>query len=435
MTVQSSSIDAARPASGAAMDRALPAPSRWRRWRWVGLGSAALLLGALALWWHWPQGVAVPAEGLQIHVLRAAPFEDLLLVRAQATPAQALMLDATEPGRVEAVLAHEGQRVHAGDWLYRLSNPQRDQELMQRSAELAQQTANAAQLHTALAQAQSQWRRELAQAEHEAAQASLNVERQQALAAQGFVSPSVLADAQARAQLQQRLLVQLRQDGAAEMLTRQRSAAQMTQAVHELQRNLQFLRQQAQQLQVRAPRDGVLSDFKLQVGASVRVGERLGRIVNPQDLVLRAGVDEFYLPRVQLGQSARVTDGPWQQQRLRVSRITSQVSEGRFEIELAPEPGAGAVALQPGQALHAQLQLADSAGAAVLQLPDGRYLSEAEGAVFVLDADGRHARRRTVRLGRRSAGQVEVLAGLQAGERVITSSLGASAQATVLRLP
>jgi HlyD family secretion protein len=40
---------------------------------------------------------------------------------------------------------------------------------------------------------------------------------------------------------------------------------------------------------------------------------------------------------------------------------------------------------------------------------------------MVVDASGRHADKRRVKLGRRSAEQVEVLAGLKAGERVITS--------------
>jgi HlyD family secretion protein len=40
----------------------------------------------------------------------------------------------------------------------------------------------------------------------------------------------------------------------------------------------------------------------------------------------------------------------------------------------------------------------------------------------VLDADGRHARRRAVKVGRRNPEQVEILAGIAVGDRIVTSN-------------
>jgi HlyD family secretion protein len=55
-------------------------------------------------------------------------------------------------------------------------------------------------------------------------------------------------------------------------------------------------------------------------------------------------------------------------------------------------------------------------------LPAGAFLEHTGGRwVFVLDRDGRAAHRRAVKLGRRNAEQVEVLADLTPGERVIVS--------------
>jgi len=41
--------------------------------------------------------------------------------------------------------------------------------------------------------------------------------------------------------------------------------------------------------------------------------------------------------------------------------------------------------------------------------------------VFVVEPNGRRADRRSIKIGRRNADQVEVLSGLKPGERVITS--------------
>jgi multidrug efflux pump subunit AcrA (membrane-fusion protein) len=43
--------------------------------------------------------------------------------------------------------------------------------------------------------------------------------------------------------------------------------------------------------------------------------------------------------------------------------------------------------------------------------------------LFVLEADGRHALRRAVKLGRGSADAVEILSGLKPGDRVILSEM------------
>ena len=55
-------------------------------------------------------------------------------------------------------------------------------------------------------------------------------------------------------------------------------------------------------------------------------------------------------------------------------------------------------------------------------LPNGPFYQDTGGNwVFVVAPDGRYASRRNVRLGRRNPEYVEVLDGLQPGERVIVS--------------
>jgi HlyD family secretion protein len=55
-------------------------------------------------------------------------------------------------------------------------------------------------------------------------------------------------------------------------------------------------------------------------------------------------------------------------------------------------------------------------------LPAGPFLEASGGAwAFVLDRDGTSATRRSVKLGRRNADSVEVLSGLEPGDRVVTS--------------
>jgi HlyD family secretion protein len=88
-------------------------------------------------------------------------------------------------------------------------------------------------------------------------------------------------------------------------------------------------------------------------------------------------------------------------------------------VDIAFE-GAMPRGLLPGQALEGRLTLGGDRPALVL--PAGAFLERTGGDwVMVAAANGTHADRRRIHVGRRSADQVEVLSGLKAGERVITS--------------
>ena len=55
-------------------------------------------------------------------------------------------------------------------------------------------------------------------------------------------------------------------------------------------------------------------------------------------------------------------------------------------------------------------------------VPAGPFLEASGGAwVFVVEANGASAERRSVKLGRRTTEAVEVLSGLKPGDRIVTS--------------
>jgi HlyD family secretion protein len=164
--------------------------------------------------------------------------------------------------------------------------------------------------------------------------------------------------------------------------------------------------------------DGQLTAFSIQVGQSLNRGERLGQVDSAGRNKLVASVDEFYLGRVALGQTATVESGG-KGYRARVAKIYPQVRNGAFEVDLhfvGPEPAE----LQRGQTLQVKLTLGDPTPA--LLIPNGAFYNETGGAyVFVVAPGGGSAVKRNVRLGRRNADYIEVLEGLEPGERVITS--------------
>lgn len=407
--------------NGVSMDRRLAPAPLWRR-RLLPVGSSLVIAACVVLF--------VQQRATQIEVIESArlasvisgEFHDELALRARVEPMRSVQLDAVEAGLVEEVLVHDGAWVTAGELLYRLHSPEQEQLLMERSAEVAQQLANVSVQRSAQVASLAQSRREVAQLQAAQLRAESEYQRLQKLADAGFVSAAALDESRRQYQLSSQLLQQAREDQRLEADTRQRSLDEMATAVHGLQRGLELLERARDRLQQRAPIAGQLSGFQLQVGTSVRPGDRLGHIDDPTGgLQLTADVDEYYLPQLRLGQTATSGSGT-----LTLAQTLPQVRDGKVRILLRwPESEPAPAALRAGQSVELRLQLGDVTPA--LLLSDGPGV---QSQMYV--RHGNELRRRTVRLGRRAAGQVEVLAGLRVGDEVLISQPPSDAERFLL---
>jgi HlyD family secretion protein len=395
--------------SGIAMDRKLPGRPRWRRILLQVAVAALVATGAGLLLRERPsqlQVVSVP----QLAPVIAGQFRDELALRARVEPIRSVLLDAAEAGRVEGVFVQDGAWVEAGTALYELHSPQQEQLLLERSAEVAQQIANVSVQRSAQAASLAQSRRELAQMQAVQQQAESEYRRIAKLTGGGFMSAAALEEAERKHVLATQLLQQAREDHRVEAEIRQRSLDEMARAVEGLRHGLQLLERARERLTQRAPIAGQLSGFSLQVGASVRPGDRLGRMDDASGgIQLAADIDEFYLPRLRVGQEALSSAG-----KLQLARTLPQVKDGKARVLLRWPESSQPTILRPGQSLDVRLQFSPPSQA--LLLPDGPGV---QTQVYVREGD--ELVRRNVQLGRRAAGQVEILAGLRAGEQVLIS--------------
>jgi len=412
--------------TGAAMDTVLP-----RRRVRLTLAAVVVAGAGWSFWQALPHGLQVAARDLRIARAEAGVFRDDVVVRATAEPLNSIILDSVESGRVEEVFAKDGQAVNKGDLLFRLSNPQRNLELLARQTEYSQQVFNAANLRVAQESVRTDHQRRLSELAFALDQARKQHARNTRLAARHFISAVALEESADKLAQQQRALDDEKRAVDTEEQVRGRALQQMDSALHGLQSGLRLVSATVDALAVRSPANGVLTDFRMLVGQTVRPDQHIGRIDDPRHFKLSAQIDEFYLSRVAVGRGGQVVqnDKPYA---LRVSTVYPQIKEGRFTAEMVFTAGQPDV-ISPGQGMDAQLTLGEPARA--LLLPNGAFVNDTGGAwAFVLAPDGGHAEKRALRLGRRNNSQVEVLSGLRAGEQVIVSGYTSFGKAERLQL-
>ncbi len=337
----------------------------------------SLALAGAALLAAGPTRGAEPAATATVPVLQAQHGDAGmgLAISGSLQPRRQATLGAQGAGSVVALAVKAGDRVKAGQVLARIDPRDAAAALMQGDA--------------ALAQAQAQQR--LAQTQ---------LERSRELQRQGFVSSAALDTAEQQAQAARAAVLQAQAARAQAALARE-----FTQVV--------------------APFDGVVAATHLEAGDLAAPGRPVLTLYAPGEFraVVHLTPGQSAAARAARRTEIELPDGrrvpPTRVQALASADPVSQTVEWRLDL-------ADAGAALPGQQLRVFFDGAPATKAAdaTLWLPEAALLQRGELQAVYVARDGRFELR-AVRTGARSAGRVELLAGLREGESVAADALRA----------
>ncbi|MGC4085615.1 MAG: efflux RND transporter periplasmic adaptor subunit [Vicinamibacterales bacterium] len=327
---------------------------------------------------------------------------------------------AASQGRVERIVLRPGTPVQPDTVLIELSNPQLAQEAQEAELRLQAAEAALASLRIQLRNDTLQQQAALAAADTDYKKARMLAEMNDALAARQLVSELVRRNAQMDAdQLAvRRTLVEeqlsARTEAADAQLTVQQSAVAQARAIATLRR------QQLADLAIRAGIAGVLQTVAVDVGQQIAPGTNLARVANPGRLKAEVKIAETQARDIILGQTASI-DTHNGVIAGRVVRIDPSVQGGTrtVDVSLDGDLPRGAV---PDLSVDGTIQLERLNQVLFVGRPAfGQEHSQV--SLFRLDADGSHATRVPVSLGRSSVNTVEIVNGLTEGDRVILSDM------------
>lgn len=162
-------------------------------------------------------------------------------------------------------------------------------------------------------------------------------------------------------------------------------------------------------LALASPLSGTVTEVTARPGMIPSAGDPLVRVADLSELVVRMQVSAREAASIREGQPARLTGGGATGQVRRVAIQADPISR-MVEIEVAFPPGAGLI---PGTLATVEVQVASREDA--VQVPSSAVT---DGTVWVVGED-EAAMRRSVQVGLEGSNRVEIVSGLEPGERVV----------------
>ena len=360
---------------------------------------------------------SVKASDIQTATVVKGRMEGSFIADAIVTPISTYSIEAMTGGRVEALFLKPGDYVEQGQTILRLSNDDLKLNLLAQEAAVTDQVNNLNNTRVLNNQSRLSQRLKVAEAYNTLKRISRAYQQKSELYNKGYLALEEYLSAQEEHDIAQTRYEYLQEEARTDSLYREQQLIQLEQNVNQLQLSLQQIRNRINELDVKAPMRGQITEMDLKLGQIISTGSSLATIEDDSRYYLQAMVDQYYLSRLSEGATARI-NYQGNEVMLKVIKVHPRLANDKIRVDIEGELPEG---LKSGQSITAEI-ITDSL-ADVLYLPQGQYLSDGNGTmVYVLDYEGKRASKRSVNMGFRNIREVEVIQGLSEGEVVITSS-------------
>ena len=383
-------------------------------------GSILLIISLLVLFLRdGTSTMRVNPDTLTISEVIYGEFNDYIRLNGQVQPMTTIQISPLEGGVVQEIIVEEGAQVKAGDRILVLSNDNLDLQILNSEAELAEKENILRNTLISMEQQKLSLEQERLQLSTEVQRTRRTYEAQLTLFADSLIAREEYLRAEEDYHLALNRLQLVNNRTYQDSLYRSVQIQQMQESLDNMRLNMQMIRRRKDNLTIKAPIDGELGLLEASLGQSISQGTKIGQINNLDNYKIETFLDEHYIDRITPGLEATFA----RQDELYtavIRKVYPEVRNGKFRADLK-FIGTQPSNIRSGQTYYLNLQLGQPEQS--ILIPRGSFFQTTGGRwIYVLNADGKSATRRNIRINRQNPQYYEVLEGLQPGDRVITSS-------------
>lgn len=385
-----------------------------------------------------PGGDQNQATAVDVAIAATVPLASTREYTGTTQPLQEVAIRAQAEGQLRQLNVDVGDRVQRGQTLARIDDSLLNAATAEAAAELASRRTEISQIQAQVSDAQTQ----VAQTRLQLQQAQFDAARYSSLAKAGAISQQQAQQSRTQANTAAQVLrsaqakVQVQQQGIA--VANSRVVAQQAVVAQQQQRRAYAM--------VKSPLSGVVLTRSTEPGNLVQVGNELLRLGDFSQAKVTVQVSELDLANVRLGGAVKVRLDAFPNEQFagKVTQISPAANPASrlVPVEMTiPNPtgkvGSGLLSrvsftqttidrvVVPLAALQAPKSSPNQTGAKTSDRSSGSPTpTPTKGTLFVIKRDGEQAKvtARSVALGQQIDGKVQILSGLNPGERFVARS-------------
>ena len=360
----------------------------------------------------------VNGETLCISAVITGEFNDYIRISGQVHPMTTIQVSPREAGIVEEIVIEEGTQVKAGDVIVRMSNDDLDLEILNSEANLAEKENALRNTMIQMEQEKMQLSLNILELQTDVARKGRALESQKRLFDEGLIGKEEYLRSEEDYQLFCKKLEVTVARAEQDSMYREVQIMQMEESLRNMKINMKRIRKRKENLDIKAPIDGELGLLEVALGQSIGSGSKIGQINALGSYKIEALIDEHYIDRVSAGLTATFERQNETYDAV-IRKVYPEVRNGKFQADFRFS-GEQPANIRTGQTYYLNLQLGQPETAVLI--PRGTFYQKTGGKwIYVVTPDGGKAVRREIRIGRQNPQFYEVLEGLEAGEKVITS--------------
>lgn len=372
--------------------------------------------------------IKLKRERLKIYKVKEGNFSEYISIRGNVLPANTIYLDAVEGGNVEEIYVEDGEMIDSGDAILRLDNANLLMDIMNREAEFYEQQNNLRNTRLSLEQNKLKLKNDLIEFSYQLENNRRIFERNKKLFVKNHISEEEYLASQNNYDYMLNKLNITLESQKMDSLFRISQINQLEASLNRMENNLAFVKTKLEKLVVKAPISGQLSSLNAEIGQSKAQGSRLGQIDVISEFKIQAGVDEYYIGKIKIGQQGKFKVGDSTYIAV-VNKIYPQVAGGTFNVDFKIDKDISGI--RRGQTIMIDLELSDS-DIALLVERNGFY--NETGGNWIFKVEGNEAYKVDISLGRQNPKYFEIKDGLKTGDQVIVSSYTNYKEYEILKL-
>lgn len=392
---------------------------RPKHYGYIVLGLLLLFVGWKMLFGNSVSTFRTEKDKLSISTVIDGKFDDYITINGNVAPITTIYMDAYEGGRVTEKFIEEGAMVKKGDIILKLENQGLYEQILASESNLALKQNDLRSTKLTFDSRQVEGKKSLATAEYELHRKKRHFEQNKELYSEELISKEDYLKSKEDFELSQKQYNIVKLQTVQDVELRKTSLAGLDTDLERMKKTLTMVYKRLDHLNVKAPANGQLGFLDAEIGQNIAQGQRIGQINVLTDYKIEATIDEHYIDRVKRNLTA-LLERNGKEYPLRLRKVYPEVRDGKFKVDLVFTKDKPKT-IRTGQSYNIKLQLGESRNA--LLLPRGSFFQSTGGQwIFVLNDDGSEALKRNIGIGKQNSKYYEVLSGLKAGEKVITSN-------------